>query len=231
MSQLELWNITKTSALYSTAAEHFLFFIWICISLSRLRGLVTEVYFSSPPTQFQAESKLLVWADLFSVDGVWMQPWLLYINNTVVCKRRTIKQQGSSEINLCVDLSWTETDTSHFNIFEECHPWLILDTLDSCDHERPWCDGLIAWWKNRARGLRGLEKTESDGEGLSDTQGGRTAEIAGLRLSPLSQLFLNSPCLVKQDDRGEEKKKGCTGVNRKLPHHRRRAGDTLKVST
>lgn len=58
-----------------------------------------------------------------------------------------------------------------------------------------------------------------------------TAQIAGLRLSPHAQLFLNSPCLVKQDDRGEKKKQGRTGVNRKLPHHRRRAGDTLKVST
>ncbi len=66
----------------------------------------------------------------------------------------------------------------------------------------------MAWWKNRARGLRGLEKTESDGDGLSNTQGGRTAEIAGLRLSPLAQLLLNSPCLVKQDDRGEGEEEG-----------------------
>ena len=58
-----------------------------------------------------------------------------------------------------------------------------------------------------------------------------TAQIVGLRLSPHAQLFLNSPCLVKQDDRGEEKKRGRAGVNRKLPHHCRRAGDTLKVST
>lgn len=72
---------------------------------------------------------------------------------------------------------------------------------------------------------------ESDGDGLNNTQGGRTAAITGLRLCPLAQLFLNSPCLVKQDDRGEEKKKGHTGVNRKQPHHCRRASDTLKVST
>lgn len=85
----------------------------------------------------------------------------------------------------------------------------------------------MSW--HRSRGLRGPEQTGSDGDGPCDTQGGGgPAEMAGLRFSPLTQLFLNLPCPVKQDDRVEEKKKGCAGVNRKLPHHCRRAGDALK---
>lgn len=74
-------------------------------------------------------------------------------------------------------------------------------------------------------------RRQSVGDGLSNTQGGKTAVMAGLRLSPLAQLFLNLPCPVKQDDRGGKKKKGSTGVNRKLKHHCQRAGDTLRVST
>lgn len=69
------------------------------------------------------------------------------------------------------------------------------------------------------------------GDSLRNMQSGRTAEIAGLRLTPLAQLFLNSPCPFKQDDRREEKKKGCTRVNRKLSYHCQRVSDTLKVST
>lgn len=40
-----------------------------------------------------------------------------------------------------------------------------------------------------------------------------------MRLSPVALLFLNSLCLVKEDDSGEEKKKGHSGINRKLPYN------------
>lgn len=91
-----------------------------------------------------------------------------------------------------------------------------------------WINGVMKEQRQRSTWP---EKAESDGDSLSARQGGGTAEIAGLRFSPLAQLFLNSPCPAKQDDRGEEKKKGRTWVNRKPPHHCRRASDTLKVSS
>lgn len=84
--------------------------------------------------------------------------------------------------------------------------------------------GLRSTWPREGR------VSLKTGDSLRNMQGGRTAEIAGLRLTPLAQLFLNSPCPVKQDDRREEKK-GCTRVNRKLSHHCQGGSDTLKVST
>lgn len=96
--------------------------------------------------------------------------------------------------------------SSYFSFFVfKCHTWLILISLQFCDRLRPWWGGLMLWWRNRGWGGRGPEKTQCDRDGQS-------TETAGMR-------FLNSLCLVKKDDRREEKKKGRTGVNRKLPHN------------
>lgn len=151
VSQPELWNVAKTAALHSTAAELFLFLIWICISLSRLRGLLTVAYFCFPPIQCWAERKLLVWADQFPVEGVWTQLWLFYINNTVICKRPSTNKL---RVKFCVGITWTEIDTSYFECFEECHSWLICVTLTQyCFCERPmmWCfNGMMKEQRQRS---------------------------------------------------------------------------------
>lgn len=70
------YEILPKHQLYSTSAEHFLFLIWICISLSGLREQLAVAYFCSPSIEFQADRKLPVWADQFPVEGVRLQLWL-----------------------------------------------------------------------------------------------------------------------------------------------------------
>ena len=109
-----------------------LFFIWICISLSGWRGLISVDYFWSSPIQ-----KGNRWPVLTG---------FLWKVNECRCDCATQitrwsagdwsnSQTRRSKNDLCVDLSWTETDTFLFWIF-----WRMSSLTDTC-HSRVQCLG------------------------------------------------------------------------------------------
>ena len=157
LSQPEPWDIIKTSALYSAQSTSSFSYEYV----SAYQGWGFSVaYFCSSPLLFQAEGKLLVWADQLPVEGEWMQLWLFDTNNTVVCKRLATEQQQTSQkaqgLSFFLNLKWNW----HVLLWvfgRMSSPW-HLSPLTSGACERPRCCGLMELWKNRGRGLRGQRR-------------------------------------------------------------------------